>query len=126
MKTLTHKFVETLPEPLDDGIIYVSIRFRIVAHNCCCGCGEPVILNLAPNGWKLTYDGKSISLHPSVGNWSLQCRSHYWITRNTVEWAESWSDIKVQRAQIREQAELNADSKSREGFWPKLRRKFRK
>ncbi len=132
MKTLTHKFVESLPEPLEDGVVYVSIRFRLVAHNCCCGCRQPVVLNLAPNGWKLTFDGKSVSLSPSIGNWSLPCRSHYWITKNAVEWAETWSDTKVMRANKKESQEIKSETtqvspeSSTEGLWKRLLRRVRK
>lgn len=128
MKTLTHKFVESLPEPLDEGVIYVSVRFRLTAHKCCCGCGHPVILNLAPDGWRMTFDGKSVTLYPSIGNWSLPCRSHYWIFKNTVEWAETWSATKVKRA-IKKEALESQDAPShqehpnaRKGMMQKLKR----
>lgn len=114
MKTLTHKFVESLPEPLEEGVIYVSVRFRLTAHKCCCGCGHPVILNLAPDGWRMTFDGKSVTLYPSIGNWTLPCRSHYWISKNTVEWAEAWSPAKVKRAVKGEARELQRVPSSRE------------
>jgi len=119
MKILTHRFVESLPEPLDDGIIYVSLRFRLAAHKCCCGCGSPVILNLAPDGWRVTFDGKSVSLYPSIGNWTLPCRSHYWITKNSVEWAESWSDARIRRAMASEARELKGDPPIQDstGLW---------
>ena len=29
----------------------------------------------------------TVSLHPSIGNWSFPCRSHYWIRGNRVVWA---------------------------------------
>jgi hypothetical protein len=52
--------------------------------------GAPVLLRLAgamssplsPTDWKLTFDGVSVSLHPSDGNWSFPCRSHYRIEYN--------------------------------------------
>lgn len=131
MKILTHKFVESLPEPLEENVVYVSVRFRLTAHNCCCGCGHPVILNLAPDGWRVTFDGKSVSLHPSIGNWTLPCRSHYWITKNKVEWAEAWSDAKVKRAKLNE-AQAQAEfpdvrpPPSKEGLWGKFIRRVRK
>jgi hypothetical protein len=87
-----------MPERLDDGILYVSIRFRIASHNCCCGCGREVVTSLSPSGWKLIYDGETVSLYPSIENWNFDCKSHYWITRNTVKWAEKWSDNKIRRA----------------------------
>jgi uncharacterized protein DUF6527 len=34
----------------------------------------------------------SISLFPSIGNWSFPCRSHYWIDGGRVIWADEWSD----------------------------------
>ena len=44
------------------------------------------------------FDGKTISLHPSIGSWSLPCRSHYWIRRNRILWAPRWSQARMQRA----------------------------
>ncbi len=52
-----------------------------------CGCGERVSTPLSPAQWKLTYDGETISLSPSVGNGALPCNSHYVIVRNEVRWA---------------------------------------
>jgi hypothetical protein len=46
---------------------------------------------LSPLDWKLIYDGESISLDPSIGNWSFKCRSHYWIRQGRVVWAPRWS-----------------------------------
>ena len=93
---LTHEFVEYIPDTLDDGRLYVSIRFATVAHKCCCGCGIEVVTPLSPTDWKLTFDGKSISLYPSVGNWGLDCQSHYWITSNRVRWARTWSQPEIE------------------------------
>lgn len=97
-KKIEHRFVDYMPERLDDGILYVSIRFRIASHNCCCGCGREVITSFSPNAWRLTYDGETVSLYPSIGNWNFECKSHYWITRNTVKWAEKWSVNKTPRS----------------------------
>jgi len=91
MKKLQHKFVEHIPAPLEDGILYVSIPFRVVLHKCCCGCGNEVALNLSPKGWQLTFDGQSVTLYPSIGNYSFKCQSHYWITNNIVEWVSKTS-----------------------------------
>jgi hypothetical protein len=88
---LKHQFVEYIPKPLEEGVLYISIRFGIVAHNCCCGCGNEVVINLSPDdGWSLTYDGKTISLSPSIGNYNLKCQSHYYITNSFVEWMPKW------------------------------------
>ena len=92
MNSLTHEFVTYIPETLDEGMLYVSIPFATVAHMCCCGCGNEVVTPLDPDGWKMTFDGKTISLSPSIGNWGLDCRSHYWIDRNQVRWARHLPD----------------------------------
>jgi len=92
---LTHKFVKSVPETLEDGVIYVSVEYATVIHKCCCGCGGEVVTPLSPTDWELTFDGKSISLSPSIGNWSFKCQSHYWIRNNHVEWAPKWSKKRI-------------------------------
>jgi len=99
VKKLNHKFVEFIPEVLDDGILYVSIAHGTAVHRCCCACGREVVTPLTPTDWKLIFDGETVSLYPSIGNWNFPCRSHYWITRNHVEWAEDWSDWRIAAAE---------------------------
>lgn len=89
---LRHEFVEQAPDELDDGVLYVSIGFRTTLHRCCCGCGNVVVLPLRPSSWQLTYDGESVTMAPSVGNWSFPCRSHYWIRRGRIQWSGDWSN----------------------------------
>ena len=88
---VTHAFVEFLPQPLEEGVVYISLPYKTMAHLCCCGCGSKVVTPLSPTGWQLTYDGKSISITPSIGSWNLDCQSHYWISRGQVFWARRWS-----------------------------------
>jgi hypothetical protein len=92
---LKHQFVEFIPEELAAGTICVSIRFATASHKCCCGCGQKVVTPLSPTDWRLIFDGKTISLDPSIGNWSFACKSHYWIKNNRVRWAAQWSDDEV-------------------------------
>lgn len=92
---LTHEFVEYIPNDLEDGIVYVSMGFAAVVHKCCCGCGNEVVTPLSPTDWKLTFDGQSISLYPSIGNWSFTCQSHYWIKENRVKWVAQWSQQEI-------------------------------
>jgi hypothetical protein len=99
---LKHEFVEFIPDKLEDGIVYVSIPYATVAHECCCGCGMEVVTPLSPTDWKLIFDGESISLDPSIGNWSFDCKSHYWIRRDRVRWAEPWLREKVEAARAHE------------------------
>lgn len=90
MKTLVHKFVEFIPEQLDDNVLYISVEYKTAAHNCACGCGSRVVTPITPSDWKLIYDGKTVSLSPSIGNWSFSCRSHYWIKNNRIEAVFDW------------------------------------
>ncbi len=93
-----HLFVTHVPETLEDGVVYVAMDLGTVVHRCCCGCGLEVVTPLSPTDWSLTYDGESISLNPSIGNWSFPCRSHYWIENNEVSWAEDWSVWRIEAA----------------------------
>lgn len=93
--SLDHRFVDFIPEQLDEGILYVSIEYTTVAHLCCCGCGQEVSITLSPTDWRLVFDGKTVSLEPSIGSWSLPCQSHYFVTRNRVVWAKQWSRAEI-------------------------------
>lgn len=95
--TVTHKFVHYVPERLDDGVVYVSIEYATAVHRCLCGCGEEIVTPLTPTDWELSFDGETVSLDPSIGNWNLPCRSHYWIKKNRVRWAEKWSQYEIDR-----------------------------
>lgn len=94
-RVLTHEFVEHIPEVLQPGRIYVSVTYATAVHKCCCGCGHEVVTPLSPTDWTLIFDGRTVSLDPSIGNWSFPCQSHYWIRRNTVKWAPRWSADQV-------------------------------
>jgi hypothetical protein len=96
-EVLTHEFVEAAPDKLEDGKVYVSIPFATVLHKCCCGCGTEVVTPLSPAEWQITFDGETISLHPSIGNWGLPCGSHYFIDRNRIRWAGRWSPSQIER-----------------------------
>jgi len=89
---MKHKFVEFIPNELEDGILYVSITYTTLLHKCACGCGNEVVTPLSPSDWQLTFNGETISLFPSIGNWSFPCRSHYWIRKNKIVWVAYLSD----------------------------------
>jgi hypothetical protein len=100
--TIRHEFVEFVPSTLEEGLLYVSIPYATAVHKCCCGCGNKVVTPLSPTDWKLTFDGETISLHPSIGNWSFACQSHYWINGNRINWAPKWSREKVEDNRARD------------------------
>lgn len=81
---LQAQFVESFPSQMAPGVLYVSIAYKTTGHLCCCGCGTEVIAPLSPAQWVLTYDGDTVSLSPSIGNWTLECQSHYVIRRGSV------------------------------------------
>jgi hypothetical protein len=101
---LQHRFVEHIPEWLEPGVLYVSMEYATAAHSCCCGCGEEVVTPFTPTDWKMTFDGEAISLRPSVGNWTLKCRSHYVIDRGRVIEGGPWSDEQVTAERRRDRA----------------------
>ncbi len=92
---LEHQFVRHLPDELRPGLLYISMEYATASHLCCCGCGEEVVTPFTPAQWKMTFDGEAVSIHPSIGNWLLNCRSHYVIRNGRVLEAESWSDAQV-------------------------------
>lgn len=101
------RFVEYIPDQLEDGVLYISERFRTCSHKCCCGCGEEVVTPLSAAEWRLTKEGNSVSLWPSVGNWDYACRSHYVISRNQVKLAAAMNSKQIARVQQRDLADLN-------------------
>jgi len=94
-KTIAHEFVEFIPDVIEEGKLYVSIEYATTVHKCACGCGKEVVTPLSPTDWKLIFDGKTVSLDPSIGNWGFRCRSHYWVRNNRAVWAEDWSQTRV-------------------------------
>lgn len=114
--SLQHCYVEFIPETLENGILYISNRFRTASHLCCCGCGQKVVTPLNPAKWKLTDHGSSVSLYPSVGNWSFSCKSHYWVDYGRIKWAERMSNRKI--SQVRKEDRLDAElyAKNIKGF----------
>ena len=130
---LAHEFVKAIPDELEERTLYVSMDYATVVHKCCCGCGREVVTPLSPTDWKLIYDGELISLIPSIGNWSFECRSHYWIARSTVRRARQWSEEKVEAGRARDRrakekqytgvgtasrrARSSASDESGTGFW---------
>jgi hypothetical protein len=99
---LTHEFVKTIPREIENGVIYISFEYATAIHKCCCGCGNEVITPFSPSEWKITFDGETITLHPSLGNWNLKCRSHYWIRNSVVEWAPKWNQKQIASAKKRD------------------------
>src|ERR1035438_8131146 len=73
---IRHEFVEFIPKERQEGVLYISIPYAMTVHNCFCGCGLKVVTPISPVGWKLTFDGDTVTLSPSIGSSSFPCRSH--------------------------------------------------
>lgn len=95
-KRFLHRFSEFIPEQLDEGVLYITMDYGTVVHLCPCGCGNKVVTPLTPTDWELRFNGKEVTLGPSIGNWSFPCKSHYWIIRNTVRWARRWTADEIE------------------------------
>jgi hypothetical protein len=142
---LVHEFVEFIPEELKERTLYISLTYSTAVHKCCCGCGREVVTPLAPTAWELTFDGKSVSLYPSIGSWSLRCQSHYFITKSRAVWASKWTEKQIAqgraqegRAKERYYAEMQppeaaaqtlsasplARTKPKESLWQKIKNLF--
>jgi hypothetical protein len=140
---LAYEFVEYIPEEIKERTLYISKQYGTAVHRCCCGCGREVVTPLSPTGWQLTFDGRTVSLYPSIGSWSLPCQSHYFITKNEVVWAPRWSKEQIatgraQEARTKERyfdqrnaaakqdekatAEMRGEGRSKRSLWKKLRK----
>lgn len=95
IESLSYQFVKSVPSKMDSGVLYISLDFVTMIHLCACGCGREVVTPLSPKDWNFTFNGQSISVNPSIGSWSLPCRSHYVIREGMIKWAGGWSDEQV-------------------------------
>lgn len=94
-------FVDAIPkaDAIQDGHLYVSLKYNMTSHRCASGCGQLVPLPLSPADWSLTYNGATVSLSPSIGNGILACRSHYFIRNSQVVWSSDMSAVQARRQQ---------------------------
>ena len=116
--------VEAMPHTLQPGILYVSLEFETAHHLCACGCGQKIRTPLSPAEWQVEETPQGVTLHPSIGNWQLPCRSHYLIHKGQVVWAEQWSDSQIAAGRARDQQKLqtyfNNRHHKRLSWWNRL------
>lgn len=96
-----HQFVKSAPRDLFPGVLYVSLEYCSMLHLCACGCGRKVVTPISPKDWSMTFNGASVTVHPSIGSWSLPCRSHYLIKRGKVVWAGDWTDDQISKGRAK-------------------------
>ena len=100
------KYVQHVPDQLEEGVLYVSERFRICSHLCACGCKEEVVTPLSHAEWRLFKEGELVSLLPSIGNWNYDCKSHYFIEHNGIRWLPKLSAQRIKRVQQKDAFDL--------------------
>ena len=92
LKKIIPCYVKNIPEEKQEGILYISLTHKVAVHLCACGCKEKVVTPLDKEyGWTLSDNkkclwGNKIILRPSIGNFNIKCKSHYYITENKIEW----------------------------------------
>lgn len=95
IQSLKPVFSDKIPGDLVPGILYISMGHRISKHLCPCGCGEVITIIFDPELWKLKFDGETVSIFPSIGNYHIPCQSHYFINSNQVNWCQTRPNIDV-------------------------------
>ena len=129
--SIDFEFVEYVPRELQEGTLYISTTYATAVHRCCCGCGSKITTPLAPSEWSLTFDGGTVSLSPSIGNWSFPCQSHYWIRRNEIVWAGRMTPEQI--AEVRKgrvpaaapPVDATPEPRVRAGLWSRIKRLFK-
>jgi hypothetical protein len=114
-----YEFVDLIPDMVEEGVLYISIPYATATHKCACGCGEIIVTPIKPTDWEIIWNGETISINPSIGNWSLPCQSHYWIEENKIIWERKWSDYEIKTCRAK-------DKKAKARHYGKFRRWFGK
>ena len=97
--------LEYLPNDLEPGVLYVSEEFGIAGHLCPCGCENKIMTPLDASEWSFKEVSNKPTLYPSIGNWQLPCKSHYWIRNGVIEWSDQWSDEEIVKGRIAEETQ---------------------
>ncbi len=83
--------VDEMPKETEHGKLYISHKFGVAIHKCCCGCGVESVSDFSPmweNGWTLSNINGKYTLSPSIGNFNGEqpYHAHYFIVENKVVW----------------------------------------
>lgn len=95
--------VKYLPKELEEGLLYFSEEYKVAGHLCPCGCFNKIITPIGEREWSLEEHNNKPSLYPSIGNWQLPCRSHYWIIDGEIRWSYNWTDEQVEKGRWKEE-----------------------
>lgn len=88
IQELVPTVVDSMPEVLENGILYLCPKYKTAIHLCACGCGVKTVTPLNVGGWILSGQKEFYTLIPSMGNFSGESpyHAHYLITNNKIEW----------------------------------------
>lgn len=77
-----------MPEKLEPGVLYYSKQFELAIHLCACGeCGQKTVTPTdSVRGWTISFEGELATLSPSIGNFQMPCRSHYFVRGGRIVW----------------------------------------
>ena len=77
-------YLDTIPEILEENVLYISKKYEVAIHLCACGCKGKAVTPLCNGHWTLIEREDKVSLTPSIANWLGQnpYHAHYWITDN--------------------------------------------
>jgi len=111
--------VEFVPKALEPATLYVSERYKVAVHLCACGCENKVTTPLGPAEWAFHSENGKPTLYPSIGNWQIPCKSHYWIKNGEIIWSYAWTDEQIERGRTNDQQRL-------EEYFKKSKQKVKK
>lgn len=88
---LRPEYHELIPEIIEEGILYISLKYGCAIHLCACGCKDKTVTAFKPewkDGWTLTCVNDKVTLRPSIGNFAGEnpYHAHYYITENRIDW----------------------------------------
>lgn len=79
-----------IPSKLNGDLYLVAgTKPKWAVLECPCRCGDRIDVNLMRSRqpcWRLTMDGKEVSLRPSLWMPKEKCGSHFWIRQNRIDW----------------------------------------
>jgi hypothetical protein len=88
--TYIYQAVERIPDPMIEGVVYHTHKFKLAALLCACGCRHRVML-LVPDSHQVTSQSGLATIRPSIAVCDGPCKSHYFVTDGQVEWLPAFS-----------------------------------
>lgn len=95
MKTTNLELVRVhyMPINLEEGKLYYSEEYGTAIHLCPCGCGHLTVTPVkgtwkdTSHCWDITIEDEKPTLNPSISNYQIPCKSHYFVRNGEIVWA---------------------------------------